>query len=212
MSMYKNLVIGTLSQDSFVMVNKTLAKKIGFVEAGLLAELIFTYKGVEKNNAFYENGEHGPWFYLTQASVEESLGIMRREHENAIKNLCKFGLIIKKRLGIPSKNYYQIDWKKISELFEENDPEPAPQSDCTKRTIKEGLNVQSGLDETYNLDCTKRPFIHIKNKKIKEKDIKKIKNKNHVNKGISKNMENPLTKDDITEIANTYYSSFASGR
>src|SRR6476660_7055438 len=115
---YKNLVIGTLSQNSFVSVNKKLAKRLGFVEAGLLAELIFTHNFAERENAFFENGEHGPWFYLTQAKVEENLGIKRREHENAIKNLVKDEIIIKKKMGLPSKNYYQINWKNIVDILE----------------------------------------------------------------------------------------------
>lgn len=208
---FENYVIGTLSQDAFVMVNKKLAKQLGFVEAGLLAELIFTHKQAKQENAFFEQGEKGPWFYLTQAKVEERLGMKRREHETAIKNLAKDLVIKKKRMGLPAKNYYQINWEKIVEKLEENDPEPAPLPHCTKRTIKEGRNVQTGLDETYNQDRTKHPFIHINKKNLEKQDIK-TSNKNLVNKELNNLSKNSLSKLDLTDIANEFYSEFAVGR
>lgn len=185
---HENYVIGTLSNDSFVMVNKKLSKRIGFTEAGLLAELIFTHKTVKQNNDFFEEGKHGQWFYLTQAKVEEQIGIKRREHENAVKNLVKNLVISKKLLGIPAKNHYLINWQKIVELFEEEevkeekkDPEPLIQSVCTKRTNKDGLNVQTGLDETS---------IHTSNKRTTIKTTNKNKDKELVNKGVNKNQKN----------------------
>jgi hypothetical protein len=212
---YKALVIGTLSQDSFVSVNKTLARRLGFVEAGLLAELIFTHKGVAANNSFFDEGKQGEWFYLTQPKVEEQLGIKRREHDTAIKNLIGANVILKKQLGIPAKSHYLINWKVIVDIVDNSDetpPEPAPQSGCTKRTSKGGRNVHPSVDETYIQESTECTSIHINKKKLEEKEIKQINNKNLVNKGFQKNVANYLSKDDVTEIANTYYPNFAAGR
>lgn len=209
---YKALVIGTLSQDSFVSVNKKLAKQLGFVEAGLLSELIFTYKGVRENKAFFDEGKQGEWFYLTQAKVEEQLGLKRREHENAVKNLAAASVIFKKKMGLPAKSYYLINWEKIGELLSEEAPEPAPQSDCTKRTNKDGRNVQTGLDETYKQDSTECTTIHINKKKLEEKEIKNIKNKNLVNKGFKNDVANYYPRGEMLEIANAYYAEFTIGR
>lgn len=229
---YKALVIGTLSQDSFVSVNKRLAKRLGFVEAGLLAELIFTHKGVAQNQAFFDEGKQGEWFFLTQAKVEEELGIKRREHENAIKKLVAAEVIYKKQMGLPAKSYYVINWRKIVDIVDNSDetpPEPAPQSDCTKRTNKDERNVQTGMDETYKQESTKGTSIHINKKKLEEKEIKKINNKKIVNKGISnptlnsfKRAEVPHTISDydgtepygnfIQNIANEFYTEFSVGR
>lgn len=201
---YESLVIGTLSQDAFVMVNKKLAKRLGFTEAGLLAELIFTHNSVKKDNKFFDSGEKGPWFYLTQATVEERLGIKRREHETAIKNLKKEEIIFVKKMGLPSKNYYMINWKKIVDILEGNEPEPAPQSVCTKRTNKDGRNVQTRMDDSYKQGWTKRTSIHIKKKDLEKRLIKrtykKIVNKEAVN------------KKSITNMANEFYNEFAVTR
>jgi hypothetical protein len=207
---YKALVIGTLSQDAFVSVNKTLAKRLGFTEAGLLSELIFTYKGANQNNSFYDEGNQGEWFYLTQARIEEQLGIKRREHDTAIKNLVKSGVILKKQMGLPAKSYYLINWQRIVDIVDnsgETPPEPAPLSDCTKRTNKDGRNVQTRMDETYRQDSTECTSIHINKKELKEKDIKQINNKKIVNKA-----GEFLTKVELVKIGNDYYSEFASGR
>jgi hypothetical protein len=212
---YKNYVIGTLSQDAFVMVNKTLARKIGFVEAGLLAELIFTHKFAEQNNWFFEDGSKGDWFYLTQAKVQEELGIKRTEHENAIKRLVKFGIIIKKKMGLPSKNYYLLNWQRIFEIVEsvdsvdnsgETPPEPAPQTDCRKPANKSGGNLQTRVEETNKLDSRKPTSIHITKNDLEKESIKPI-YKKIVNKA-----GEIFSKDELVNIGNEFYSELAAGR
>jgi hypothetical protein len=202
----KYLVLGTLSEDAFVMVNKKLAIKLGFVEAGLLGELISTFKYAEKNNAFFKDGEEGPWFYLKQDTIEERLGMKRKVQETAIKNLVKNEVIEKKLKGLPAQNYFIINWKKIVELFEEKDVEPASLSDCTNRTNKEERNVQTRKHERY---------IHTINKK---EDIKNINKKEFVNKENDLQMENTIKdeilnkQEKILNHANEFYSEFANGR
>jgi hypothetical protein len=207
---YKALVINTLSQDSYVSVNKKLAKKLGFTEAGLLAELIFTYKGAQIYNSFYDNGNQGEWFYLTQATIEDRLGIKRREHDTAIKNLVSKSVIFKKKMGLPAKSYYIINWQRIVDIVDNSDetpPEPAPLSECTKRTNKDGVNVQTRMDEPYKQDSAECTSIHINKKELKEKDKTNINNKKIVNKA-----GELISKDELVNIGNDYYSEFASGR
>ena len=211
---YKNYVRGTLSSNAFVQVNKQLAKRLGFVEAGLLGELIFTDSYAEETGQYFEGGEHGPWFYLTQAKVEENLGIKRREHENAIKNLVKGSIIQKKKMGLPGKNYYLINWENIAKLYDE-DGEKEPQTlgtdsldetyklERTKRTNKNGRNVQTRLDETYKHSIDK--------KELEKRDIK-TSNKNLVNKDNQFNLDNSLIKDELLELTDEFYIEFATGR
>jgi DNA-binding Lrp family transcriptional regulator len=209
---YKNYVIGTLSQDAFVMVNKNLARKIGFVEAGLLAELIFTHKYAEQQKWFFEDGSKGDWFYLTQAKVQEELGIKRTEHENAIKKLVKFGIILKKKMGLPSKNYYLINWKVIVDIVDsvdnsgETPPEPAPQTDCRKPANKSGGNLRTRVEETCELDSRKPTSIHINKNDLEKESIKPI-----YKKIVNKEGEF-IGKEELVNIGNDFYSEFAAGR
>lgn len=211
---FEYLVKGTLSQDSFVMVNKKISKRIGFVEAGLLAELLFVHEHAKQTDRFFEGGIHGEWFYLTQAKVEENLGIKRREHENAIKNLVQHKIIQKKKMGLPAKNYYLLNWENIANILAEND-EKVPSTlgaisldetykqESTKRTNKDGRNVQTRVDETS---------IHTIDKKELEKRDIKTSNKNLVNKELENNLNNSFSKIDLLDIANEFYSEFALNR
>ena len=86
---YQNLVLGTLSNDAFVQVNKKLAQNIGFIEAGIIRRnIIATYRMVKKDvngYTFFKNGLEGEWFYITQPNSRKKLGILRRQHDTAIK-------------------------------------------------------------------------------------------------------------------------------
>ena len=197
---YENLVLGSLSNDAFVMVNKKMARKLGFTEAGLLGELIATYNMVKQGingYTFYKNGAEGAWFYLTQPTVEERLGIKRREHDTAIKNLVKENVIEKKQKGLPAKSYYLLNWKIIAEKMSENEPQSPSLSDCTKRTTKEVQNVQPSMDETYNHESTKRTTIkkNNKNKEIKTNNDLKI-----------------VNKESIIDFCNSLYTKYSIGR
>lgn len=212
MNRSKHLVLGTISSDAFVMVNKKLSKRIGFIEAGLLGELIATFRYAEQESKFFENGDKGEWFYLTQASIEERLGIKRREHDTAIKNLVKSDVIKKERFGLPAKTYYIILWENIETILYEKEPEkasePLIQSDCTNRTNKNVQNVQTRMDESYKQDCTKRTTIK---KNLKKQDIK-TNNNYFVNKENDIPLENMSFRDYLLDIANKHYGEFASGR
>jgi hypothetical protein len=205
----ENLILGTLSQDSFVMVNKKLSRKLGFIEAGILGEMLFIYRSCKESNSFYDNGKQGNWFYITQPYIEKNLGIKRRMFDTAIKNLLKFGIFEQKKLGLPAKNHYLINWDRIVEVFEEaetldndenteneyeNSSQPLIQSVCTKRTSKEVQNVQARVHESYKHVSTKQPPI-IKNYK---KDIKKELNKKELLKSLSSEDEK-LIVDVLTE-------------
>lgn len=165
---YQNLVLGTLSNDAFVMVNKKLAQKMGFVEAGLIGEVLAIYRLCKKEGTFYtgKGGNGEEWFFITQPYIEKMLGIKRVQFENAMKNLVKEKVVLKKRLGVPSKNYYLIQWDRIAILLSDSEPEnentssengsePLVQSDCMKPTFKDVGNIHTRMDETYKLECTK---------------------------------------------------------
>ena len=114
---YENLAIGTLSNDAFAMVNKKLAREIGFVEAGLLSEIISTYRYVKENYDFSEGGEKGPWFYLLVETVTERIGMSKDIQLTAVKNLVKSGVIESKRMGLPASRHFLINWEKIVEIL-----------------------------------------------------------------------------------------------
>jgi hypothetical protein len=91
-----------------VVVDKKLALEIGFVEAGLMAELVEIHKLASYENNFFKNGDSGEWFVVTQKEIESRIGLKRTQYENAMKTLLESELVAKKRMGIPAKNYFLI--------------------------------------------------------------------------------------------------------
>jgi hypothetical protein len=187
---YKNLVKGTLANDSFVLVNKNLALRIGFLEAGLLGEIIAIHGMCEKEESLIED----EWLYITQPYIENHLGIKRKQFENAIKNLLNLDIMEQKKMGLPAKNYYRIFWEKIAQIASE----PAPQSACTKRATKDvpnvqpdnsqlAPNVQPRMYETCNQGFTKRTPIKITNKN------------NHINLNNNNQSVSHLTDELLTK-------------
>ena len=197
----ENLVLGTLSNDAFVMVNKKLAQKIGFVEAGLLGEMIATYRMCKSNNSFLKNPKiKGSWFYVTQPYIEKNIGIKRAGFQSAIKILVKMELVTQKKMGLPALNYYVINWDKIIELMAENDDEALIDPACTNHATLEAENAQPREPDSSNLECTNHATIKRTNKKNYIKTIsKKIVNKE-------------LNKNDFIDMANSFYSEMAPSR
>lgn len=213
------MVQGILSKDAFVMVNKRLARFAGFVEAGILGEMIATHGMCEnkipmsngKHYDFFKGGQDGEWFYLTQPAIEANLGIKRRQHDKAIENLIELNLIQKEQKGLPAKSHYLINFDLIFDIMADDnfaskkqkkakkEPETLIQSGCTKRTTKEVQNVQPREYETYNQGSTKRTTI----KKINKKDLKKEFNKNQsirnekIDSLLAKHFKNDLPIDWI---------------
>ena len=169
---YENLVIGTLANDAFVMVNKKLAREIGFTEAGLLGEIIATYRYVKENYDFYIGGEEGPWFYLTVETVKERLGMSKDIQQTAVKNLVKSEVVKSKRTGLPATRHFLINWEKIVELLSKNDPEPAPQSDRGKAANWTEEKPPTGSRESRQLDGGNSAYFHTNKKDIQKRDIK----------------------------------------
>lgn len=188
----KTIVQGVLSQDAFVMVNKRIARFAGFIEAGILGELLATHKMCDEkinNNDFFKGGELGEWFYLTQPTIEANLGIKRKQFDNAIKNLESQKMIEKKMMGLPAKNYYLINWDLIFDVMsdinfgskkEKKSSETLIQSGCTKRTTKDVRKGQSRFAEKDNQGLPKGTS-------IKTSNNINLKNQVYNNQSISKN-------------------------
>lgn len=86
-----------LSNDSFTMVNKKLAKTLWIWQAIYLQELI------SQRKRFWQNE-----FFFTQNNMEEELWITAKTQWRYAKELQEKWLIVIKRKGVPAKNYFTI--------------------------------------------------------------------------------------------------------
>jgi hypothetical protein len=194
----KQIVKELMSDDAFVMVSKKMSREIGFVEAGILGEMISTHnmcdmKATNKQGQkfdFFDGGSKGEWFYLTQPKIEATLNIKRSAHDGAIRTLKKENVITQKKMGLPAKNYYLLNWARIGEILSkiveiqhtddsnENEPkkdaQPLIQSACQNSANKGDENQQTKVPESNTLESRNSTAIITSNKNDKQE----LENKN----------------------------------
>ena len=98
------MIINLLANNGYIVLNKTLMKKVGLHEAILLGELSSEYVYWNKRNEL-EDG----YFYSTRENIEEQTMLSSHQQRIAIENLKKLDILKMKQIGMPSKNYYSIE-------------------------------------------------------------------------------------------------------
>lgn len=106
-------VLSILAQSPGFVVNKSLAKSVGFNAAVLLSVLI------DRRNSFQNKGELGidGSFFNTELSLKEETGLGKFALLAAKRILVARGLINVVKRGLPAKNYYIIHDIKIERLL-----------------------------------------------------------------------------------------------
>jgi hypothetical protein len=92
--------------QNFYQLNKTITQELGIVASAVFALLVDKFK-------FWENEdrlEKEKWFFKLSEEIEEELGISKKERQAALELLKSKNLILMKRVGIPSKWYFAINW------------------------------------------------------------------------------------------------------
>lgn len=105
--MNKYLLINLLKQGGYFMVNKILIKKLGLVEASVLALLLDM------------NAQHGDNFFVTADTAKDMLNLGRRPYDSAIASLKESGIITTYLKCAPPKTYFIINYEIIASFFED---------------------------------------------------------------------------------------------
>jgi hypothetical protein len=93
----------------FIQVKYDYIKYFGLFTATILGYLISKYTYFEKEDKLTENGE----FYRTLNDMSEDLGIGYQPIQKSLSKLTKTGYLKVTRRGVPPKNFYKIEYKKI---------------------------------------------------------------------------------------------------
>lgn len=102
-----NLIINTLSMGGFVIVNKALIKYFGENDTPIVLSFI-----IDK----WEDNKREDFYYKV-SDLMEDCKLSERKVQSCIKNLIQDGILIKKEFkGLPAKQYYNINVKKIKGL------------------------------------------------------------------------------------------------
>lgn len=160
-----------LSNDSFLSVNKTLAKEIGVIPAVMLAELI----GEQKYWSIREELDREGFFYSTIENIEENCGLNRSQQDIAVKELIKFDLLDKKVLGLPRKRYFKVKPQNILNILSKPisiKETKADEFDLTKVPNNVKILIESFIEGYKSIDKEYFTNFHLKeNYELTKQDI-----------------------------------------
>lgn len=144
-------IIGLLSSDGYIMVNKHLSRLYGLDAAVMVGELCAEYIYYNKNNQLTDDNG----FYSTQANIEENTTLNEYAQRKALKILQDANIIKIKKQGLPAKNYFYINTEKLIQIFSD-DVENKSLNICTasplnfKGLVVENLNINNNKTNNNN--------------------------------------------------------------
>lgn len=128
-------LVNILSSNAYLIVNKTLCKKLGLTCAVIIGELYAQYSYWEKQDKLTDDG----YFYCTRDNLQENTSLSPYEQRKAINKLIEEGILNTKLMGIPAITYYKINEEKLLEILE----------------IKVSKNLTPRCEKTSQLDVKK---------------------------------------------------------
>lgn len=146
-------IIELLSSDNYIIVNKTIAHKIGLNEAILLGELASEYKFWKAKNELIDN----EFFFSTVENIEENTTLTDKQQRTAIKNLVEAKILKVTIKGLPPRRYFKFNESTILQIF-------------NNEYCQNGINNSAKMEE-FNLPEEQTNNNKYNNNKEEEKEI-----------------------------------------
>lgn len=99
-----NDIINLLANSGYIILNKTIIKRLGLHEAIILGELSSEYIYWEKAGKLEEG-----FFYSTRENIEENTGLSSYQQRESMKKLINMGIVIEKNKGMPLQKWYSLN-------------------------------------------------------------------------------------------------------
>ncbi len=106
-------ILSIFSSSDTIAFSRTLAEKIGVLEALALSELIEQYNTANQNGKLV----NGNYFYCTANKLRKATCLNTRRLESAIKGLIKLRIIETKLLGTSRRRHFRINFNRILKLL-----------------------------------------------------------------------------------------------
>jgi uncharacterized phage protein (TIGR02220 family) len=106
-------ILQLLSSNSYLTVNKVLAKKVGLEASVLFADLAGSQLYWDSQNKTDNEG----WFFRTQKDIEEQTTLSPKVQTKCIKILIVNGLVQTKLKGLPAVTHYLIGELEVTNLL-----------------------------------------------------------------------------------------------
>lgn len=131
-------VLDLIASDNFIPVNRTLAKEIGLEVAILFGAL-----------CGYQRHYKGEEFYREQDKLIEDTCLTEYSIRQATKVLKELGLINVIKKGLPAKNYYKVNQKRLIELLSTSGYENNTTRDSENNTTR-SIEISTTNNKTNN--------------------------------------------------------------
>jgi hypothetical protein len=102
-------------QSGYIQLNKNIAKVFGNNTAIWFGDINSKWKYFKDHDMLDEEG----YFYNTQENIEEDTNLTPYQQREVIKVLQEHKIIKIKRVGLPAKNYYKINYHILNEYLKE---------------------------------------------------------------------------------------------
>ncbi len=183
-------ILDLINGNNYGVFNRKIAKAIGLNTSIVFSELVDKFQYFQNKNSLVTlKNQDGEWFYLTAETIEERTTLSEKEQRPCIEKLISLGFIKKVLAGLPSRRYFQIDYIKICEFFQDKinstilapgpnligqkvqtvlAPRPAIYKEPDKEPDKENKKKKSPVATPIVLNSETKKF-----EGIKEEDIKR---------------------------------------
>lgn len=151
-----------LCSDGYFLYNKTLAKVLGPGEAimiGLFCSKYNYYK--QRDELLTVDGKE--YFFCVRSWIEAETGLKDDRQRAIIQSLQVYGVLEVKKIGMPAKNYYSLNFEALCKCFENpttSGPEMPPQvvgkTDLSnnKTVISKDITQNNKKDNEYKAEET----------------------------------------------------------
>lgn len=113
--MGKDFIIELLDTNGYVKVNKVLIKKFGLLGATFIAGLFSQYETCKQNGWLVDK----EWFCCTVEDMENSIGLGKKGQSSAVAQAESAGILSTKRIGLPAKRYFRINFNILKDILKE---------------------------------------------------------------------------------------------
>jgi hypothetical protein len=180
-----NGIINLLANSGYIILNKTIIKKLGLHEAIIVGELCSEYMYWEKNGKLEDN-----YFFSTRENIYENTGLSAYQQREPMKKLINIGVVLEKSKGMPLQKWYSLNSELLYKILCENLDLTTSSKETAKQDIKKfNNNISRNLTSS--------------NQTTKEHDVKKLntnnnnKNNNYNNIYLYNNEQKTKVRDKV---------------
>jgi hypothetical protein len=108
--------IRKILSQRYLALSVPIINSLGLEAAAWIADMLSKYDYFEKRGMIDSQG----WFFNTQENIKATTGLNFKSQTKIIKLLESVGILKFTKKGLPSKNYYRLDYKKLADICSES--------------------------------------------------------------------------------------------